>query len=149
QFLHSESIKELSQKIREVWKKVIYKGKVELGLRQIGASPDYRLWLQERIKGANPSFAPFNPLLGDDEQEKKEQLAKKLEEQEQKLQEVLCEEHKNKELLNQLREECASLREEIARVRKRKASEEKLEMERLMDENRKLKSTIKAKDQRI
>jgi len=55
-----------SRKITQAWREVFYKGKLELGKCIVSSTPQYNVWFRARLEGANPFFAPPNPMVGFD-----------------------------------------------------------------------------------
>lgn len=128
-FYHTDaSTKDLSQRIKMAWQRVICKGEAELGKRFVSTTEEYRIWLKERVGGANPSFGPYNPLLGNDIGKVEEILAKRVEEKRSELKNLEKECLKSRDDLMKMHNEYALLQQEVVRMKRYRDQEQSSRM---------------------
>ena len=143
-FYHGDQHSKLNDRISRAWKALHFKGKAELGLRAIRATPEFEKWIENRvIKRENPSFAPPDPLLKNDREEVERALAIRIEKHKDELENIQVERKRQRTELQKSKEEYVELLREISALKskhdansaKRKASLEK--------ENQRLKEELK------
>lgn len=126
----------LNNRISKAWKKIHFKGKIELGSRNVNTSKRFDKWLQDQIvHKVSPTFAAPNPLQGNDVKEIEQALAHKIHQQKEKLENMQMEEKRQGEALKKGKEEYVQLHKDI-RGLKRKSFSLKVSEERKWKEER-------------
>ena len=140
----------LCKKVGEAWDQVKYgvygetpeDGKMlGLGERCTDATPDYQVWIKERIKGANPAYAPQDPLINNTPQEMIKELAKQLDDRN----EVISE--KDREI-SELRKNNA-IQEELIQKSREAEEEHSRNIIELHKENESLKRALQESERQM